>query len=115
MNTNMPVNIDITSEIYTIEKIKNLAIPIAQKYNLTRVYLFGSYARGEATNKSDIDLYIEFPPHCFKNISWGYLVFYAEIEKTLRKKVDIIAGPLNGINENFAKNISKDLVIIYGE
>ena len=44
--------------IYTIENIKNVVIPIANKYNVQSVYLFGSYARGEATENSDLDFLV---------------------------------------------------------
>ena len=40
----------------TIEEIKSRIEPIARQYRLNAVYLFGSYARNEATEKSDIDL-----------------------------------------------------------
>ncbi|MFU2195047.1 nucleotidyltransferase family protein [Streptococcus pluranimalium] len=46
--------------VYTIEDIKSMIKPIADKYELSVVYLFGSYARGEADNKSDIDLVYDF-------------------------------------------------------
>jgi len=44
---------------YTIEEIKIIAEPIARKYGLERVYLFGSYSRGDANENSDVDLRID--------------------------------------------------------
>jgi predicted nucleotidyltransferase len=49
--------------IYTIEQIKELVVPIAEKYKLKAVWVFGSYARGEQTRgeqteESDIDFVI---------------------------------------------------------
>ena len=44
---------------YTIEDIKTIIEPIARKYGVERVYLFGSYARGEANMNSDIDLRVD--------------------------------------------------------
>lgn len=35
--------------VFTVEEIKNQAIPIAQEYGVTSISLFGSYARGDAT------------------------------------------------------------------
>ncbi len=49
----------MTSNIITIEQIKEKTIPILRNYPVNKVILFGSYAKGEATNKSDIDLYID--------------------------------------------------------
>ncbi|XMB78672.1 nucleotidyltransferase domain-containing protein [Streptococcus agalactiae] len=45
--------------------------PIADKYELSAVYLFGSYARGEADNQSDIDLAYYIMSH---GESHGFLV-----------------------------------------
>ena len=45
--------------IYTIEQIRSIAAPIAASYGINSVFLFGSYARGEATDMSDVDLLIE--------------------------------------------------------
>ena len=45
--------------IYTEEEIRLCITPVAVRYRLKAVYLFGSYARGEATDESDIDLLID--------------------------------------------------------
>lgn len=44
---------------YTIEQIKEKTIPIAKAYGINKMCLFGSYARGEATDNSDVDIYID--------------------------------------------------------
>ncbi len=48
----------MTDYIYTIDEIKNIIKPIAIKYNVESIYLFGSYARGEATQDSDLDFLV---------------------------------------------------------
>ncbi|MBR5271133.1 MAG: nucleotidyltransferase domain-containing protein [Clostridia bacterium] len=48
----------MSNTIYTIESIKDIVIPIAKKYNVQSIYLFGSYARGEATENSDLDFLV---------------------------------------------------------
>lgn len=45
--------------IYTIEEIKEKAIPIIIDYNIERLGIFGSYARGEANDDSDLDFIID--------------------------------------------------------
>ena len=52
------INTDIKKSIYTIKEIKNIIKPILSKYGITEIYLFGSYARGEAKESSDIDIAI---------------------------------------------------------
>lgn len=44
--------------IYTIDKIKDVVKPIANKYNVQSIYLFGSYARGDANENSDLDFLV---------------------------------------------------------
>ncbi len=44
---------------YSIEELKEVIAPIAEKYHLSKVYLFGSFARGDYNELSDIDLRIE--------------------------------------------------------
>ena len=46
-------------KIYTIAEIRAIAAPIAARYGVKAMYLFGSYARGEATARSDLDFRIE--------------------------------------------------------
>ena len=45
--------------VYTIDEIKAKIEPIAKRYNVSKVYLFGSYARGEEDENSDIDIALE--------------------------------------------------------
>ena len=42
--------------IYTQDQIRQMIAPIAEKYHLKAVFLCGSYARGDATESSDVDL-----------------------------------------------------------
>ena len=44
---------------YALEEIQAIVYPILRSHGVSRAYLFGSYARGEATGKSDIDLRID--------------------------------------------------------
>ena len=43
--------------IYTIEEIRRRIAPVAVRYHLKAVYLFGSYARGEATDERSSVMY----------------------------------------------------------
>ena len=42
-----------------IQRIKTIAVPLLKKYGVTRAGIFGSYACGEDTQKSDIDLLVK--------------------------------------------------------
>lgn len=75
--------------ILTIEEITEKVAPIAKKYNLKEVYLFGSYARGEAREDSDIDLlYVKFDNSM--SLTTKYMLLN-ELEDSLGKKVDLVS------------------------
>ena len=104
--------------VYTIEEIAESVRPIAEKYNIDKVYLFGSYARGEATEKSDVDLRIDYTELVFKTI-FGYGGLFADMEDALEKNVDIVST--NALREKiedpltrrFIKKIKKEEKLIY--
>lgn len=75
--------------VYTIEEIRRRILPVAVQYKLKAVYLFGSYARGEATENSDIDLLIDTAGTSLKSLfSLGAL--YCDLEMALQKPIDLI-------------------------
>lgn len=45
-------------DIFTVKDIENLVQTIAEKYKVKEIYLFGSYARGEADESSDLDFLV---------------------------------------------------------
>lgn len=47
-------------KLYTIDEIREKVKPVAERYGIEKVLLFGSYARGEATENSDVDLFISY-------------------------------------------------------
>ena len=75
--------------IYTVDEIRKIIEPIAKKHQLPAVYLFGSYARGTATESSDIDLLIDTAGTALTSLfSLGAL--YCELEEAFQKKVDLV-------------------------
>jgi len=48
-----------SGKVYTIDEIADIVRPVAEKYGVASVILFGSYAIGDADRDSDIDLYVE--------------------------------------------------------
>lgn len=78
---------DINPGTLTIKEIKQRILPILSSHSIHEVYLFGSYARGEAKSTSDVDIYCEHGD--IKTfIQQGFLE--DELEAALGKKVDLI-------------------------
>ena len=74
------------------------------KYNVEKIGLFGSYARDEATENSDIDIFVKMKPSLFDMVA-----IKEQIENDLNRKVDIIREHKN-IKPIFLKMIKKDLI-----
>lgn len=97
---------DINSSILSIKQIKDAIRPIMEKYEINEVYLFGSYARGEAKPSSDVDLYCSAG-----NIHslFDRVGFVDELEEALGKSVDVITiGTELGVI--FKKHMEEDLI-----
>jgi len=94
----------------SIEEIKTYIIPVVEKYPIEKVILFGSYARGDATEKSDVDLIVESGR---KMRNSKIFTLGGELLDVLPVRVDVydileIANP-----SALYENIQKDGVIIY--
>lgn len=100
------INKDINHSVYTIKEIKNIIKPILNKYGITDIYLFGSYARGEAKDSSDIDIYCN-QGNIKTLIDQGLLE--DELESSLNKKVDIIFDS-SYIDDYFKQQIKEDMI-----
>lgn len=73
-----------------------------EKYGVTKIGLFGSYARDEATENSDIDIFAEMPP------KFDLLVnFQDELETLLKHKIDLIRLR-EKMNPRLKENILRD-------
>lgn len=104
--------------IYTIEEIRERIRPVAESYHLKAVYLFGSYARGEAKECSDVDLLVDTSGTPLKSLmSLGAL--YCELEEAFQKPIDLITvssieQPIRMPSEvDFRENIRRERVSLY--
>ena len=95
----------MNDRVFTITDIKALVKPIAEKYNVDEIYLFGSYARDEADQNSDLD-FLVFGGQNFKLTMIFSLA--EELRAILNKKVDVFE--INEINRDseFYKTIMKE-------
>ncbi len=75
--------------IYSVEELKRRIAPVAEKYGLREVYLFGSYARSEATEQSDVDILIDRSGSSVHGaFEMGGL--YEDLRTSIGKEVDLV-------------------------
>ena len=96
--------------ILTIEKIKEKVKEIMNNHcdSISFCYLFGSYAKGYASEKSDIDLCIDTTL-----AGLSFLTVVEELRESLKKRVDVLR--LNDLSDNMLliKEIMKDGIKIW--
>ena len=72
----------------TTEDIKTKIAPILKKYGVTKAAFFGSMARGETTDESDVDILVEIAD---ENMSMlDFIRLKMKIEEAIGKKVDLV-------------------------
>ena len=92
-----------------LNQLKKKIIPILKHNDVVKAGIFGSYARGEAKKRSDIDILIEVRKG--KKFSLFDLVgLQMELEEKLGKKVDLLT--YNGISPYLRKYILEDEIKI---
>ena len=106
-----------TDKVYTLDELTPILQEFAKTFKISELYLFGSYARGEATAESDIDLLYGGSPF-FSLISLE--TARAFLEDRLGKEIDLVSETVLHENDDrhyqqvFIQNIMKDRMKIDG-
>ena len=101
--------IDEEHGVLTVEQIKGICTKVFEEYGVEYGYLFGSYAKGKATERSDVDLLVAMPTNGLK-----FFGLVEALREGLNKKVDVLdIGQLNN-NIALTQEILKDGIKIYG-
>ena len=104
--------------VYSIDKIRERIAPVAVKYGLKAVYLFGSYARGSATADSDVDLLVDLSGSGVKSLLQLSAVL-SDLEAALEKRVDLVTTrsleqPARMPSElHFRENVRRERIEVY--
>lgn len=92
----------------SIEQIKQATVPILNRYGVVRAGIFGSHARDEAKEESDIDLLVRFD----KAKSLLEIIrLEREISETLGKKIDLVTEP--SLNKHIKDRVLNELKVFY--
>lgn len=83
---------------------------VLAQYDVSEAYLFGSFARGEQTPDSDIDLRLV----CGNTMTFGTLYELShELERELGRKVEIVTNPPEHMRPAFRKSIKQEEIRLY--
>jgi uncharacterized protein len=89
-----------------IQKLRPLKPELEARYGVTRIGIFGSVARNEAHDGSDIDIVVDMAPDLLKRVS-----LKAELELLFGKEVDVIRY-WHGMNNRLKARIDREAVYV---
>ena len=101
--------IDETHGTLTLEQIKSICEEVCPGYSVEYCYLFGSYAKGKATETSDVDLLVSMPVDGLR-----YYELLELLREKIKKKVDLLDTAQLAHNPALVQEILKDGIKIYG-
>lgn len=98
------------SKVYSVREIENVLYPVFASHGVRRAVLFGSYAKGVATPRSDVDILVDS--------GLRGLAFFGLLESvtsTLHVPVDLIDVTQVENGSQIEREIQKTGVEIYGQ
>jgi len=98
----------LKNRLHLKEEIKEIIISILVKHGIKRILVFGSYARNEATTKSDLDLIVDFPEG---TSLLDHIGIENELSEALSMKIDLLSR--NGISPYIKDHVLKEAIVIY--
>lgn len=94
--------------VLTIDEIKERVIPIVREYGVDSFSLFGSYAKGQADEESDLDFIMDDGK--IKGLI-QYFSLINELEEEFHCHVDLISK--KGTNKEFLESIKNEEILLY--
>ena len=99
------------NKIYTLDEIKRIAQPVFASYDsIKQAYLFGSYARNEATRKSDLDFMIVLKDDELESLK-DELRVQGDLMEIFNKHVDTIRN--DEVYEIMPRTFERDKILVY--
>jgi hypothetical protein len=88
------------------KKLRTLMPLLSDRFSVERIGYFGSYSRNEQTEKSDIDILVDFR----KPIGWEFFDLQELLENELKTKVDLVS--IKALKEQLKDTILKEVVYV---
>lgn len=101
---------DMGKAIYSIKEIKKMLYPIFESAPVYRAILFGSYAKGSPTDKSDVDIVIDSKGELLNMAFYGVL---EDITTRLEKRVDLFEITEIKHNTEMQAALDKEGIVLY--
>ena len=98
----------MSNTIYTVDDIKKALFPVLNSYNVKKAILFGSYAKGQATENINIDLLLDSGLRGLK-----FIGLIEDVKNILNKNVDVFDVTHIMPNSKISSEINKYGVVIY--
>lgn len=95
----------------TTEQIKQTVSDYFKDKPVKKVYLFGSYARGEANEESDVDLLVDLDYE--KGVGWQLFGWNDELKGKFKRNVDVVSS--RGLSTFIAPFIHQDKKLVYAK
>jgi len=99
-----------TDKRYSVDELRAIVAPLAKKYGVKRVYVFGSVARGDCNENSDYDFYIELTE------VWGLFrlsSFFQDLRDAVGCEIDLLDSV--SVNPDLLNVIMSEGLIVYEE
>ena len=103
-NTGSPVNLKSLDEVKKI--IRQHKKILEKKFKVKKIGIFGSYARGEQRQKSDVDILVEFSG----KMGWGFIDLEDYLQEMLKTKVDLTTP--GALKERMKDRILKEVAFV---
>ena len=94
--------------VSSLEEIKKLAIPVLKRYNIKKAAVFGSFARGDAKENSDIDLLVKYKEG---TSLFDVVRLQNDLETVLGRKVDLVSYDF--IDKYIKERVLKESISLY--
>lgn len=94
---------DMITKNEILLRLKELKPTLYKDFAVIEIGLFGSFADGNYTDESDIDLLVEFE----KPIGWRFFTLELHLESIFKRKIDLVTR--NSIKDQIKENILKQV------
>lgn len=97
-------------DVYTIQQLRELVTPVAKRFGVNRIFIFGSYARQQATDSSDLDIRIE---KGYIRTLFELADFRLTLEEVLSIPVDVVTSDI--VDKRFLEHIASEEILLYSD